>query len=172
MVLNHGIYDFDVLLNDYVSGAAKDLEIDKEYKFNWKSFGYYCLENYPEFIREEVLQDYNNGEPNVIDSLFCLALDHAHYIDFADFEFNDHVIDRTYSKYRALQKGVSKEDLPKNFFSKPSKRYDTSILMNLISQHSITDLSIDDAYLNRILDGMTSTTERKFIDSQRYHGGE
>lgn len=170
-MLNHGTYDFDILLDGYIPGAAKDIETDDEYKFNWKSFGYYCLEKYPEFIRKEVLQDYKNGKPDVVDSLFGIALDHAHYIEFGVFE-SDRISDPKYGLYANLQRGVARRDLPPIFILKSSERYDQSVLMDLAIQHSVTDISIDDNFLNKILDGMLSKTEKKFIDSQRNFKGD
>ena len=167
MEWNHGQYDFDIALDKTVSGAAKDIETDDEYKFNWKTFGYYCLEKYPEFIRKEVLEKYKNGEPNVVDSLIGLAYDHAHYIEFADFD-NDQYFDPKYSLYRALKRGVSKEDLPEETsLTTESERYDSSKILYLVKKHSLSDLSIDDEYLVGVVNRMTSTTERKQIKIER-----
>ena len=164
MGLNHGQFDFDIALDSFIPGAAKDIETDEEYKFDWRSFGYYCLENYPEFIREEIIEDYKNGEPNVIDSLFSLAYDRAHFIDFSDLQYDEDFIDSKRSLYRALERGVSKEDLPEeSSLTTPSKRYDGSLILDILKKQQLRDLSIDDEYLVAVINRMTSATERNQI---------
>ena len=170
MEWNHGQYDFDIALDKIVSGAAKDIETDEEYKFNWRSFGYYCLENYPEFIREEVLEDYKGGMHNVIDYLYGLAFYQAHFIEFADFPSNDKFVENE-SLYRALERGVSTKDLPEETSLTPSsERFDISKILDLIDRFSFLDLSIDDEYLVGVVNRMTSTTENKQINIEKGKG--
>ena len=160
---NHGQFDFDIALDKIVSGAAKDIEVDEEYKFDWRSFGYYCLENYPEFIREEVLEDYKGARPNVIEFLHGLAFYQAHFIEFADFPSNDEFVENE-SLYRALERGISKDDLPEETsLTPPSERFDGSLILDILKKQQLTDLSIDDEYLVELINRMTSATERTQI---------
>ncbi|MBR2248391.1 MAG: hypothetical protein IJ880_15435 [Bacilli bacterium] len=163
MEWNHGQYDFDIALDKIVSGAAQDIETDEEYKYTWRSFGYHCLERYPEFIREDVLEAYKNGNTNIIDSLFSLAYTHAHFIEFADFPSNAEFVDSNNNLYHDLQRGVSKDDLPNETTPNESKRYDISKILDLIEEQSLLDLEIDDDVLIKILNRMTSPTESKQI---------
>lgn len=164
MEWNHGQYDFDIALDKIVSGAAQDIETDEEYKFTWRSFGYHCLEKYPEFIREDVLEAYKNGNTNIIDSLFSLAFTHAHFIEFADFTSNAEFVDSYNNLYHDLQRGVSIDDLPNDTTQNESERFDGSKILALIKKYPLLNLEIDDDVIKKIVNRMTSPTESKQIN--------